>query len=412
MSSRLLTGRPTIYDSLGVRPIINGTGTFTRLGGTLMPPEVVAAMAEAAKHFVVMEELQVAAGRVIAEVTGAEAGYVTSGAQAALVLAIAACITGTDPAKMDRMPHSDGLANQVIIARVHRNNYDHAIETGGGRLVEVGAADRVTPADYAAAITDRTAAILFLPWNVGGIELADVAAVARQHHIPLIVDGSGRLDEPDNLRAFIRNGADIAVFSGGKFIRGPQASGFAAGRRNLIEAMAWQHLDMDVTPAVWGPPAELLNVAAMPFIPRQGIGRGYKAGKEEIVGLITALRLFVKRDHAAERMRHEALLHTLIAMLDPTPHLHAEFVAADTLQRGLPLARIRIAEDQLGMDAYAFTLALKLGTPSIHPLERELAQGALLFSPFSLTEGDVEWIAARCNEIVAEQMGRTVIAAR
>jgi D-glucosaminate-6-phosphate ammonia-lyase len=410
MSSRLLTGRPTIYDSLGVRPIINGTGTFTRLGGTLMLPEVVAAMTEAAKHFVCLEELQVAAGRVIAEVTGAEAGYVTSGAQAGLVLAIAACITGTDPVKMDRMPHSDGLPNQVIIARVHRNNYDHAIETGGGRLVEIGSDHEVTPADYAAAISDQTAAILFLPWNRGGITLADVVAVARQHKIPVVVDSSGRLDEPENLQAHIRAGADLAVYSGGKFIRGPQASGFVAGRRDLIEAIAWQHLDMDVTPEVWCPPAELLNVAAMPFIPRQGIGRGYKAGKEEIVGLVTALRLFAKRDHAAEKRRMTALLHTLVAMADAPPYLQAEFVDADTLQRGLPLVRIRIAEGELGMDAYAFTLALKNGTPSIHPLERELSDGALLFSPFSLTEGDVEWIAARCKEIVAEQLGRTVIA--
>lgn len=410
MSSRLLIGRPTIYDSLGVRPIINGTGTFTRLGGTLMPPEVVEAMAEAAKHFVCLEELQTAAGRVIAEVTGAETGYVTSGAQAALVLSVAACITGTDPAKMDRMPHSDGLANQVIIARVHRNNYDHAIETGGGRLVEVGSADTVTPTDYAAAITDQTAAILYLPWNRGGITLPAVVEVARQHNIPVLVDVSGRLDEPENLQRVFREGADLAVFSGGKFIRGPQASGFVAGRRDLIEAIAWQHLDMDVTPGVWCPPAELLNVAAMPYIPRQGIGRGYKAGKEEIVGLITALRLFVKRDHQAERARQEALLHTLVAMVDTPPYLRAEFVAADELQRGLSLVRVRIAEDELGMDAYAFTLSLKHGTPSIHPSERELATGALLFNPFSLTEGDVEWIAARCKEIVATQLGRTVIA--
>jgi L-seryl-tRNA(Ser) seleniumtransferase len=296
----------SIYDTLNVRTIINCTGTFTRLGGTLMAPEVTAAMVEASKHFVCLEELQFAAGNFIAEVTGAEAGYITSGAQAGLVLSIAACITGLDPVKMDRLPNTDtrhssmsgideGLPNQVIMAQVHRNSYDHAVEAAGGRINTVGTAERVTPDDYAAAINDQTVAILFLPWNRGGITLPDVVAVGRAHNIPVVVDAAGRLDEPSNLQNFIREGADLAVFSGGKFIRGPQASGFVAGRKHLISAIAWQHLDMDVTPEVWSVPRELLDVEAMPFVPRQGIGRGYKAGKEEIMGLVTALRLFQQR---------------------------------------------------------------------------------------------------------------------
>ena len=385
----------TIYDTLNVRTIINGTGTFTRLGGTLMAPEVVAAMAEAAKHFVCLEELQFAAGQVIAELTGAEAGYVTSGAQAALVLSVAACITGLDPTKMDRMPDTTGLPNQVIMARVHRNSYDHAVETGGGRIVTVGTPERVTVADYAAAITDQTAAILFLPWGRGGITLPEVVEMARSHGIPVVVDGAGRLEDPDNLRAFIRDGADLAVFSGGKFVRGPQASGFVAGRRKLISAIAWQHLDMDVTPAVWAAPRELLDVEAMPFVPRQGIGRGYKAGKEEIVGLITALRLFVQRDHAAERATQARRLQLLAERVSEVPYLSGEVLDAEAVR-----ARIRIDEAGLGMDAFAFTRALQAGTPSIHPLDRELTQGAILFNPFGLVEGDAEAIAERCRAIV------------
>lgn len=393
----------TIYDSLNVRTIINGTGTFTRLGGTLMPPEVVAAMAEAAKHFVCLEELQYAAGQVIAELTGAEAGYVTSGAQAALVLSIAACITGLDPEKMDRMPHTEGMANQVVMARIHRNLYDHAVEVAGGHIVEVGTAESMTPEDYAAAITGQTAAVLYLPWDRGDATLAQVVEVAHARHVPVVVDGAGRLDQPDNLRAFIRDGADLAVFSGGKFVRGPQASGFVAGRKRLISAIAWQHLDMDVTRSVWPVPEELLDVEAMPFIPRQGIGRGYKAGKEEIMGLITALRLYVQRDHAAERARCEAELQALVEGLTGTPHVTGEVLPVGTFHRGLPLARVRIDADALGMDAYAFTLALKQGSPSIHPLERELDQNALLFNPFGLVAGDGAAIAARCQEIVAAQ---------
>ena len=261
----------SIYDSLNVRTVINCTGTFTRLGGTLMAPEVTAAMVEASKNFVVLEELQYAAGKFIAEITGAEAGYVTSGAQAGLVLSIAACITGLDPVKMDRMPNTEGWRNQVIMAQVHRNSYDHGVEAAGGRIVTVGTAEQVTPGDYEAAINDQTVAILFLPWNRGGITLPEVVAVAHAHNIPVVVDAAGRLDEPGNLQNFIREGADLATFSGGKFIRGPQASGFVAGRKHLISAIAWQHLDMDVTPEVWMIPRELLDVEAMPFIPRQAL---------------------------------------------------------------------------------------------------------------------------------------------
>ena len=401
----------SIYDTLGVRTIINGTGTFTRLGGTLMAPEVTAAMVEASKHFVSLEELQFAAGKFIAELTGAEAGYITSGAQAGVVLSIAACITGLDPVKMDRLPNTEGWPNEVILAKAHRNSYDHSVEVAGGKIVTVGTDERVTPDDYAAAITDKTVAILFFPWNRAGITLPDVVKVAREQSthnqkIRVVVDGAGRLDEPSNLQNFIQDGADLAIFSGGKFIRGPQASGFVAGRRELISAIAWQHLDMDVTPEVWCAPRELLDVEAMPFIPRQGIGRGYKAGKEEIMGLVTALRLFAQRDHAAERATCAQRLKILVERIEDTPHLTGEFLEAGTFHRGLPSARIRVDEAGLGMDAFAFTRALIAGSPSIHPLERELAQGAILFNPFGLVEGDAERIAARCHEIVSEQLAR------
>lgn len=399
-----------IYDTLNVRTVINCTGTFTRLGGTLMAPEVTAAMVEASKNFVVLEELQYAAGKFIAEITGAEAGYVTSGAQAGLVLSIAACITGLDPAKMDRLPHTAGMPNQVIMAQVHRNHYDHGVEAAGGHIVTVGTADRVTPADYEAAINDQTVAILFLPWNRGGITLAEVTAMAHAHDIPVVVDAAGRLDDPSNLQNLIRDGADLATFSGGKFIRGPQASGFVVGRKHLISAIAWQHLDMDVMPEVWMIPRELMDVEAMPFIPRQGIGRGYKAGKEEIMGLVTALRLFQQRDHAAERETCSRRLKILVEQVEDTPFITGEFIEAQALGRSLPSARIRIDEAGLGMDAYAFMRALINGSPSIHPLDRELAQGAILFNPFGLVEGDAERIAARCHEIVIEHLAQNAAA--
>lgn len=391
-----------IYDSLGVRTVINAIGTFTRLSGSLMPPEVVQAMVEASQHFVCIEELQYQAGKVIAELTGAEAGYVTSGAQAGLVLSIAACLTGLDPAKMDRLPHTDGMPNQVIMAKAHRNHYDHAVEAAGGHIVEVGSEERCRPEEIAAAITDQTVAILYLPWPQGQLRLAETVAVGRQHGIPVVVDGAGKLDNPENLRALIAAGADLVAYSGGKYIRGPQASGFVAGRRDLIAAIAWQHLDMDAVQEVWTAPRELLGVEQMPFMPRQGIGRGYKAGKEEIVGLITALRLYVKRDHAAERARCAQQVQTIVDGLAGIPHVQAE-VVPPAEGRVLPLARIRIAEKALGMTGYDLIWALKTGDPSIHPLERELDQGAVVIHPFGLQAGDDQRIVNRVKEIVSNR---------
>jgi len=387
-----------VYEELGVRPVINAIGTFTRLSGTLMPEEVVQAMAAASRQFVCMEELQYKAGQLIAGLTGAEAAYITAGAQASLVLSIAACITGLDPEKMDRLPHTAGMPNQVIMDKAHRTHYDHAVETAGGHIVEVGSNAPCTPAELEAAITEETVAILNLPR--GGISLAETVAVARRHKIPVVVDGAGRLDDPANLQAFIAQGADLVVYSGGKFIRGPQASGFVCGRRDLIAAIAWQHLDMDAVQEVWTAPRELLGVERMPFMPRQGIGRGYKAGKEEIIGLVTALKLFVARDHAAEVARCAHQVETIVHSLAGIPHLTAEVIPPEANGGVFPLARIRIDQTACKMSGNQFILALKQGEPSIHPLERELDQGAVVIHPFGLQPGDDELIVARVQEIV------------
>jgi L-seryl-tRNA(Ser) seleniumtransferase len=390
----------SIYNTLGVTPIINATGTFTRLGGTLMPPEVVQCMEEASRQFVCMEELQHAAGRAIAEMTGAEAAYVTSGAQAAVVLSIAACITGLDADKMDRLPDTTGMKRDVLMARLHRNHYDHAVESAGGRIVEVGTEDACGVEDLAKAIDERTAAILHLPWREDVLALGDVVSRAHQHGVPVVVDAAGCCSEQDNVRKFIATGADLVCFSGGKYIRGPQSSGFVCGKPALISAIAWQHLDMDFTPEVWTAPRELVDPEGLEFIPRQGIGRGYKAGKEEIVGLVTAMRHYFRRDHAAEKAACRARLQAICDQLRGVPHVTAEMIEPDPVRGGFPLARIRIDEGALGMTGYDFIRALKAGDPRIHPGERELAQGAVVIHPFGLQDGDELAIVRRVRQIV------------
>ena len=392
----------TIYETIGVKPIINATGTFTRLGGSLMPLEVVEAMAQAARQFVALDELQYRAGQAIAELLGAEAAYVVSGCYAAVVLSIAACLTRLDPAKMDRLPHSDGMPNEVVMLKLQRNHYDHAVEVAGGQIVEAGRAEGCTLAELAAALTPQTAALFFLPdWPGTKFSIADVVAVGRERGVPVVVDAAGRLDNPLHLKHYIAQQPDLICFSGGKHIRGPQASGFVCGRRALISAIAFQHLDMDFTPDVYTAPRELLPVESLPFVPRQGVGRGFKAGKEEIMGLLTALRLFVQAgDHEAERAAMAQKVRTILAGLAGVPFVHAEVV-----EGAIPLARVAIDEQALEMTAYEFILALKRGDPPIHPGERELARGAVVVNPFGLQEGEAEIIVRRVKEIVAEARG-------
>ena len=290
----------SIYERYGVKPVINAAGTKTRLGGGSMAPEVLQAMIEASQRSVDMAALQAAASRVIARLTGAEAGYVTSGAAAALTLGAAACITGSDPVKIDRLPHTDGMPNEIVLFRLHRNSYDHAWRAAGARLVEVGVDDRVArsgvrsiePWEIEAAIGERTIAVAYVAGAAASPPLEDFVRVAHAHNLPVLVDAAGELPPEENLRRFIAAGADLVAFSGGKAIGGPQATGVLCGRRDLIQAVLLNHLDMDMDLAVWDPPEDLLPRNLLAALPRHGIGRGFKVGKEEIIGLLVALERF------------------------------------------------------------------------------------------------------------------------
>ncbi|MEQ8698583.1 MAG: hypothetical protein RLT05_18755, partial [Bauldia litoralis] len=218
----------TVYARRGIPTIVNAAGTLTRLSGGIMRPDVAAAMAEASAHCVDMVELQAHASDAIADATGAEAGYVASGAAAGLLIGTAACMTGLDAAAMARLPDTTGLRNEVIVARGQRNGYDHAVRAAGARLVEVGLPDRASgagvrdtePWEIAAAITDATAAVLYVATSNSRPPLRDVAAVAHAAGVPDIVDAAAELPPQANLRRFIAEGADLVVYSGGKAIGG------------------------------------------------------------------------------------------------------------------------------------------------------------------------------------------------
>jgi D-glucosaminate-6-phosphate ammonia-lyase len=391
-----------IYERFGVRTRINAAGLLTRLGGSLMPVEVLDAMTEAAGSFVDMAELQAAASGVIARHTGAEAGLVTAGAAAALTVGTAACLAGLDPARMDRLPEADDFPHEVVMCRTHRTGYDHAIRAAGARIREVGFNDRATGAgvrdveawELEAAITPRTAAIAYMAAPGSRPPLAEVAALAHRHHLRVLVDAAAQLPPAENLRRFVAEGADLVAFSGGKAIRGPQGTGILCGRRDLVGSAALQQFDLDVRPETWRPPEALLPRPPLGGIPHHGIGRGCKVSKEEIVGLLVALERFVALDHAGEQARQERLLLALRGQLAGVLHLAARFLPAAETGRD-PLLELQLDEAGLGLSAFQLSLVLQHGDPPVHLGERRAVDGILTVNPVGLRDGEEIIVAAR-----------------
>jgi L-seryl-tRNA(Ser) seleniumtransferase len=395
-----------LLERLGVAPVINACGPVTRLGGGLMHPDVAAAMTEASRLCLDMADLQAAACRVIARVTGAAAGIVTTGASAGILLGAAACLAGLDPGRMNRLPEVADGRREFIIVRSQRNMYDRALVVAGARLVEVGIPDRFSGPgvrdaegwEIEDAIGPATAGIYYLAQPQSLPALAEVAGIARRHGIPVLVDAAAQLPPVENLRTFLEQGADLVAFSGGKAIGGPQASGILCGRADLVASALMQMLDMDVRHDAWNPPREFAPLAQLRGLPHHGIGRSCKAGKEEIVGLITALERFVAEDPAARRTAWAALLQEAVAAAGQPAGMTLT-LRDDAARHPVPMLRVALH----GGAAAAARLAVLLrdGTPSIQCQTGEIADGALLFSPVSLAPGQGTLIGARLRELAA-----------
>jgi L-seryl-tRNA(Ser) seleniumtransferase len=396
----------TIYDTLGVRPVINVAGPVTRLSGAPLHPEVAAAMAEAAQHCVRIEDLQEAAGRELAAATGAAAGYVTAGAAAGLALGAAACIAGLDVAAMDRLPETTGLRHEIVIQRPHLTAYTHALRLAGAKLVEVGylgfPGQGITwPWQIESAITERTAALVYSFGNAPGVvPLAEVVAIAQRHGLPVIVDAAAALPPVENLRAVIAVGADLVAFSGGKAIGGPQASGILVGRADLIESVALQHQDMDVYPETWTWRGRYIESGVLPGPPHHGLGRPMKVGKEEIVGLIVALRRFLARDHAAERVEQERRLATILAAVDGLRGVRVEQVGERDAPRAYPTGVIRIDEKIMEKSVAAIIVELIDGDPPVAVTQNFLHERAIGIVTALLKPGEEMIVAQRLRAVL------------
>ena len=372
-----------------------------------MDPEVADAMREASQFCVDIAELQARASEIISEITGAEAGYVTSGAAAGLLLATAASVTGPDPGKMNRLPDTEGMKNEVIISRSQRNFYDHAIRSVGVKLVEVGIADRYSGAgvrdteawEIADAITERTAAVCYVANPHALPHLDEVVEVAHRYSVPVIVDAAGQLPPRSNLRDFISQGADLVAFSGGKAIGGPQSSGILCGRRDLIMCAALQHLDMDVLKRQWNPPKSLIDTSILPGAPHHGIGRPCKVGKEQIIGLLTALERFAGGQLEVRSALWRNRIDELVAAFGNIPGV--EFTI-DVYSRPseIPMAVLKLDAAVLGKTALDILLELQQGNPPIQANPSRLSEGIVLFGPVCMKLGEPETVALRLREIL------------
>lgn len=332
----------SIYDRMGIRHIINGRGATTAVGGSLIEPEVLAAMAEASTCFVDIEALNRVVGKRIAEITGAEDGYVTCGSAAGMVLAAAACVAGCDPARIAALPDSDGFPNEIVLQRAHRIQYDRMYRVGGGRLVLIGTREATRLEELEQAVTERTAAIAVhqTPYNgPGALPFEQVVEVAHARGIPVIVDAASTLPPVNHLRIWIEQGADLVIYSGGKGIRGPAESGLLAGRADLIEA------------------------ARANGSPHAGAGRGMKVSKESMVGLCVALERFLVRNHEAEFAKHLAQAEALARGLSHRSDMRA-VLDADRSVWPAPVVGLSPVDDRWRVDK--IYRALIAGDPSIH----------------------------------------------
>ncbi|MBE0600131.1 MAG: aminotransferase class V-fold PLP-dependent enzyme [Burkholderiaceae bacterium] len=369
-----------IRSELGLRPVINASGTMTGLGASIAVPEAIQAAASILPLFVEINDLQRKASEVIARATGAEAGFVTASCSAGITLTVAGMMTGGDLAAIERLPDRQGARNEVAVQMGHVVSYgapvDQAIRLAGAVPVLVGQATSAYPFHLEGALTDRTAAALYVVSHhvvpYGLLPLRQFAEIAHARGVPVIVDAASEYD----LRGFLEAGADVVLYSGHKFLGGP-TSGIVAGRKDLVRNAFLQNL---------------------------GIGRGMKVGKESIAGVMAALEAWGRRDADKIRAREAGYLDLWRKALDGRPGITAVPEADPT---GNPLDRLRIAVDPVKarITAWDFVDALASGDPPVIARDHEVEHGYFYLDPCNLHPGQEAIVAERLLQELARAQG-------
>ena len=366
-----------VYARFGVTPLINAGGTHTTHGGSMMSAEVREAMSLASESYVNLVELKRATGDFVAEVTGAESGLICSGAAGGLLLATAAVMTGTDANKIAQLPDTTGLKNEILAQHNNPSGYMKCHEYAGAQIKLSGNEDGATSAQFEDSISDKTAGILYT-FAYGparnGLSLKQIVEIANHNGVPVIVDGAAMLPPKSNLTRYIEDGADLVTFSGGKYIGGPQSAGLLAGRKDLIEAA-------------------LLNSG-----PEMAVGRPAKVGREEMIGMATALQLFIETDDEKR----------MTAMKDQADHIHNRLkdlpgvtvsVEHDHLQFHVPNCVIKFNGDATAADRV--WQALHRGNPRVYIAR---VDGGLAANMVNLRVGQELVVADRLIEAINQSM--------
>lgn len=364
------------HDAHGLGRVVNVSGTMTSLGGSVTSPRVAEATAAVMPHFVKMHELQARASQTIARLTGGEAGFLTASASAGITLAIAGCLTGMDPAKVEALPLQPGPDNGVAVQMGHLCEYGapvaQAVALAGGRLHVVGQSTLTRDYQLEAALTGACAALYVVSHHVvdyGMMPLDRFVQICHARGVPVIVDAASEYD----LTGMLAQGADIAIYSGHKFLGGP-TSGIVAGRRDLVRAA---------------------------YLQNTGIGRGMKIGKESIAGAIAAMEQWMERDHAAVRAEERRALALWTQACDGLPGITARALPDPTAN---PLERLRVFVDPVAAGATAAQFAVAFGRldPPIVVRGHEVEKGYFDLDPCNLTPGQAELVRDALPRVLSD----------
>lgn len=365
-----IPARSGIRERLGLRPIINVSGTMTALGASIVVPEAIAATTAILPEFVEINDLHRHASRTIARLTGAEAGFVTASCAAGITVAVAACMTGPDLARIEQLPNPAGMRARVPIMLGHMVGYgapvEQAIRLAGATVMPFGQATSVRPYQLEAVLDEQTACAVYVISHhcvgYGQLPLDEFATICRGRNVPVVVDAASEYD----LRGFLAAGADLVCYSAHKFLGGPTA-GIVAGRKDLVRAT---------------------------FLQNMGIGRGMKVGKESILGTIAALEAWERRDHAAVRRAEQEALDLWRARLAGLPGLVTALEPDPTHN---PLDRLKVSIDPAAANITAWELADRLaaGSPPVIVRDHEVEHGYFYLDPCNLHPGEAPVVADR-----------------
>ena len=358
-----------VYEELGIRPFVNAADHYTRFGGSIMWPCAVEAMVEASRQYVNLFEMQTRVGEAIAEMTGNEAACVSCGAAGGIALAVAACMAGKDPDRIEQLPDTTGMKNEVIVHRCARFYEDIAIQVPGATIVEMGDERGATEAELAACINERTAAVLTLsPWG-RMLPIDRIVHIAHGHGVPVLVDAAFSIPPKANFRYFTHElGVDAIIASGGKAIRGPQTTGLVIGKKFLVEACA-AHGN-----------------------PNRAIGRTMKVGKEELAGIYAAVKYIMERDEDAVRREINRMGLDIRKGLSPSSLVKSVKRSGDVVSIDIDLARPGWSDQEIER-------LLLDGDPSIVTWCRN---GRCRVKLGTLQPGEVDRVIRRLRELLCD----------